>query len=316
MKVLYSKYNSERAKEFQTKTLIYEIDGQRFVKKEALVDEAIPHIKKMKENYHTLKSSIISDNIKLAEIISEDDRSIIFEYIDGVSLEELFYQALENNEEVDKIIDEYKVFLKTGFKTKLFNIDDAQEYENFFGNIDKIQLIGTLSFNGASNIDLIFSNIIYKGGDIYLIDYEWVINNCPIEYVEFRAIGNLLHNYKHKVIGTKFMDRYLNDKNIYKQMSEYFYNNYVCKNGFHSIKLFYACSKETVYDLINKKNEQFNLLQQKLIIEENQNQNQNKEIEDKNKEIEDKNKEINDLLQFADSMRIKKRIKKLFGLYK
>ena len=50
MKVLYVKNGNERSKEFQLKTVIYEENGQKFVKKQALCNEAIPHLKKMKVN--------------------------------------------------------------------------------------------------------------------------------------------------------------------------------------------------------------------------------------------------------------------------
>ena len=183
MKILYVKNNSERAKEFQLKTVIYEEGGQKFVKKESLRDEAIPHLKKMKESYEKLTASIVDPKIKLAKIIDESQNSLTFEFIDGISLERKFNNALKSGEaESNKIIDEYIELLSRGFKTTIFNSSTMvnDEYKKLFGDLDYSELDGKLCFDGISNIDLIFSNIIYKGSEVYLIDYEWIFNlNIP-----------------------------------------------------------------------------------------------------------------------------------------
>ena len=75
MKILYVKNNSERAKEFQLKTIIYEEDGKKYVKKESLPAEATPHLKRMKESYEKLSKSTLNPNIEFAKIIDEDENS-------------------------------------------------------------------------------------------------------------------------------------------------------------------------------------------------------------------------------------------------
>jgi len=98
MKILYVKNNSERAKELQLKTIIYEENGQKYVKKQASTKEAIPHLKKMKKSYERLSDAIINPKIKLAEIIDESEESLTFEFISGVSLEKKFYDAIKVGE--------------------------------------------------------------------------------------------------------------------------------------------------------------------------------------------------------------------------
>jgi len=87
MKILYVKINSERAKKFQLKTIIYETNGQKFVKKQAMHPDAIAHLKKMKQSYVNLTKSITNKQLKLAKIIDEDHDSLTFEFIEGISLE-------------------------------------------------------------------------------------------------------------------------------------------------------------------------------------------------------------------------------------
>ena len=187
MKILYVKNNSERAKEFQLKTVIFELNGQKFVKKQALCSEAIPHLKKMKESFEKLTASIINQKIKLAKIVDESEDSLTFEFIDGISLEKKFNETQNKN----IIIDEYLTLVRSGFKTTSFDSTSmvTDTFINVFGNQDYSELDGELCFSGIANIDLIFSNIILKDDSIYLIDYEWVFNiNVPIEYVVFRAL--------------------------------------------------------------------------------------------------------------------------------
>lgn len=195
MKVVYVKSNSERAKKFQLRTIVYEIDGQKYVKKQAICKEAIPHLKKMKRSYHNLKSSIINENIKLAEIIDESEDSLTFEFIDGVSLESKFNSAIKlGDDEVLNLVDEYINLLATGFKTTIFDSSKMlnEDYKEIFGDIDYGEFDGELCYDSVSNLDLISSNIIYKDENIYIIDYEWIYDiSVPLNLLNFRSIENM-----------------------------------------------------------------------------------------------------------------------------
>lgn len=192
MKILYVKNNSERAKEFQLKTIIYEDNGQKYVKKEALTKEALPHLKRMKENYEKLTNSIINPKIKLAKIIDESENSLTFEFIEGVSLENKLHEALKSGEDqVREVIGDYITLISNGFRTTQFNhkmmISDT--YQTLFGKIDFSKMDDALCFENISNFDLIFSNIIFKEDNVYLIDYEWIYETpLPIAYIIYRTI--------------------------------------------------------------------------------------------------------------------------------
>ena len=275
MKILYVKNNSERAKEFQLKTIIYEENGEKFVKKEALCEEAIPHLKKMKGSYEKLTASIVNPNIKLAKIIDEGADSLTFEFIDGVSLEKRFNDALKLGDNASNdIIDEYMKLLKTGFKTTVFDcsamVDDV--YQQTFGNLDYSKLNDELCFDNIANIDLIFSNIIFKDTDIYLIDYEWVYElNIPIDYIAFRSLQN--------------------PNNLLKQMEKTFIDEVVVnKNGFYKIQTNYS-------------NPRFNIVHQ--IQEKDQ------QIQEKDQQIQEKEQQIQHLHDVIQFMRLTNRFKRI-----
>ncbi len=193
MKILYIKNSSERAKKFQLQTLIYEENGQKFVKKRALTPEAIPHLHAMKSHYAKLTESIIDPRIKLARILSQDERSLTFEFIEGESFQARF-DAIANQDDknITELVETYLRILKNGFRTTRFQSTTmaTEAHKELFGDIDYSIFEGEICFEGISNIDLIFSNIIFQGEDIYLIDYEWVFElNLPIVFALFRALA-------------------------------------------------------------------------------------------------------------------------------
>lgn len=248
MKVLYVKNNSDRVKEYQLKTIIFEENGKRFVKKQALCDEAIPHLKKMKENYHALCDSIVNPKIKLAKIINESKNSLTFEYIEGTSLEKKFNDAIKSDHSlVKKTIDDYRIMLEESFKTThaIENnlMDDVSK--NILNNVEFTQPDNFTYFKNISNIDLIFSNIIYKDNEIYLIDYEWVFAlSLPIDYSLYRAFRA---TNSHKEIN---IHQYFNDRElmIFEKLEKNFFDDkVVAENSFFKFKDNYNQNKVNAY---------------------------------------------------------------------
>ncbi len=241
MKILYVKNNSERAKKFQLKTIIFEEDGKKFVRKQTLSDEALPHLKKMKDSYRKLTAAIINPKIKLAKIVSESDDGLTFEFIDGISLEKKYHDALKFGENESRIvINEYMDLLATGFKTTLFKSSSmvTDEYKRIFGNHDYSEFDDKICFDGISNIDLIFSNIIFKDDHVYLIDYEWVFElNLPIDYAAFRTLP-------------------INDK-LHEKMENNFRDEIVVnKTGFFKIQHNYLNNRLNILQLLHEKDQQ------------------------------------------------------------
>jgi len=248
MKILYVKNNSDRVKQYQLKTIIFEENGKKFVKKQALCHEAISHLKKMKENYRTLTDSIINPKIKLAKIIDESENSLTFEFIEGISLEKKFNDAMKSNNSLAKeIIDNYLIMLRNSFKTihSIENNPIDSKYRNILHNINFNQSDNFTYFKDISNIDLIFSNIIYKDDEIYLIDYEWVFSlNLPIHYALYRAFRA---TNSHKDIN---MGQYLSkhELSLFETLENNFFDNeVVAEKSFFKIKNNYNQNRVNAY---------------------------------------------------------------------
>ena len=226
MKILYVKCNSERAKKFQIKTIVFEDDNQKFVKKEALTSEALVHLKKMKKNYTKLSNSILNDSVKLAKIVDEDNNSLTFEFIEGESLQSR-YKKLQSEEDLKFFVNEYSEIIRSSFKTTLFQSTSmvTPEMIETFGELDYSKLDGELCFDGISNIDLIFSNMIYKDETLYIIDYEWCFDfNIPVAFSRFRVFqqNNLLHFCtKNEEFFAAMEKTFINDSIIYQSFGTY-----------------------------------------------------------------------------------------------
>lgn len=210
MKILYVKSGSEREKKYQLQTIVFEKNGKKFVKKKALCEEAIPHLMQMKENYNTLTASIIDPNIHLAKIIKTESDSLVFEFIDGISMEQKILDAIRSGDQkrIDKEVESYIELLKTGFKTHNSTAQSSAtpDGKQIFEDLDFTKLGDTLCFDQVSNIDLIFSNIIYHDSAVYIIDYEWVLEgSAPINYALFRAFRSLYDTNRLQV------DKYFTD---------------------------------------------------------------------------------------------------------
>ncbi|MBA1419392.1 MAG: glycosyltransferase [Epsilonproteobacteria bacterium] len=327
MKILYIKNNSERTKEFQLKTIVYEENGQKYVKKQAIHDASIPHLKRMKENYNRLASSIVDPRIKLAKIIDETENSLTFEFINGVSLEKKYNAAKKLNNHTDnEVISAYIEVLKTGFKTCTFDSKTmvTDTYKTLFSNLDFSDLDGEACFEGISNIDLIFSNIIYKDESIYLIDYEWIYDiNLPVKYILYRP----LHMMQQE--GETLLETYDVNAPIYAKMERNFVDTYVMKNSFYFQRDNYMHKRVNLIEHVHKQeahivNQKLVMLTKDSIIRDknrhikNLSKTHEKIIYDKDVHIQNQENRINELQQhlqdaaeLLESMRLKNRFKRL-----
>ena len=327
MKIHYVKINSERARRFQLKTIIYEENGQKYVKKQAMNPDAIPHLKKMKENYTKLTDSIINNKIKLAKIIAEESDSLTFEFIDGTSLEKQYNLAKkQNQEEADTLIHSYKELLQTGFKTKTFDASTMvdETFKALLGNFDYSRFDGQLCFDSISNIDLIFSNIIFKDDEIYLIDYEWVYDlNIPIDFSAFRALheDDDLHweMEKHfvfqEVVGEygflKLANNYANKRLTLDEQEKYIQDLYT---AIDAKETHIKTQESTITNIQLLVESKASIIDDKNVHIENQEEdigNLTKHINNLDEHIHNQENLILELYGIVDSMRLKNRLKRL-----
>ena len=230
MKVLYIKNNSERNRRFQLRTTVYKENNSKYVSKEAITKEATNHIENMYNSYELLQQSIIEPKLKVVPTTKIDDKKLLFEFIDGESLESRIKRA--NEQELKELIYEFKTLIESGFKTTTFNHKTmvTKEFKEMFGDYDYSELDGLVCYDKVSNLDYIFSNLIYKDENIYLIDYEWTFKlNIPIDFVIYRVAiqsGNLKNNL---IEGIK-------NNSLFHKMERNFIDNYVMKDSFYKYR--------------------------------------------------------------------------------
>ena len=317
MKILYVKNNSERAKEFQLKTIIYEENGQKYVKKQALNSEAIPHLKKMKESYEKITDTIVNPKVKLAKIIDEDENSLTFEYIEGISFEKKLQRAiLLAEEEAREVINEYSIFVQTAFKATIFDSASmlTKTHKTLFGELDLSKLDGERCFEDTSNLDLILSNIIMQDENIYLIDYEWAYSiNLPVSYIVHRTIMT------EPAIPQGIKDEFSFNVLTYLKMERYFVDKYVMQDGFYFYRKNYIKVNYSIMHHLQEKDSYISRLSARIHELDNQVQQTGDDlyyarsiVEERDQQLQEKAVQMQEL---TDTLRpgnyIKKVIKKL-----
>ena len=198
MNILSVRYSVNRNKQFQIKTVIFEAEGTKMVKKEPYTPESAKHIKNMYKNYELLNKGIFKINEpKLVE------SSILFPYEEGNSFDEVLLKAVKERD-------------KNTFKNLIFLYKDLLEKDGvvpFYLTEDFIEIFGEneLLFGRKSlevaNVDLNFDNIfIKKENDFSIIDYEWVFEfPVPVDFILYRSI--LVFVTKHLSHLENFIDK-------------------------------------------------------------------------------------------------------------
>ncbi|SFV52974.1 hypothetical protein MNB_SV-6-5 [hydrothermal vent metagenome] len=268
MNILYVKSNSERDKRYQIQTIVYEEDGERFVKKKALCREANRHISNMRESYYKLSDSIVDTNISLAKIVKEESDALTFEFVDGISMESKILRSIKDGT-LSTAVDEYMKLISNGFETIKTAPDGITAYDGkrIFGNIDFAPIGSTLCFKSISNIDLIFSNIIYRDGVAHIIDYEWVFDgSVPLKYSLYRAFRSL-HEIEQIDMGSYFSR---DELAIYETMERRFiYFEVTNGNSFYQYRDRYEKYRPNLYELKSTQESDILKLSEKVATLEN-----------------------------------------------
>lgn len=206
MQMLYTRYNRNRRPEFQTETEIFAEDGRKLVAKRALTGRAEAHIAAICARHEFVGKNIISENLKLPEIIRVEESSVILEYVEGMTLDALMFEAVLNRDKplFFSFLDEYRRILTGCFKV----VDsfapcvgksgvDSEFCESLYDGVDIEVVRSEKTFFQCAVMDAVFDNIIVKDRDFYLIDNEWVFHSIvPVSFVAFRSL-TAFYSHKH-----------------------------------------------------------------------------------------------------------------------
>lgn len=182
----YVKYNTYRKNEFNLRTIIESVEGEKRVRKISNNSECNPFIKRIFNNYELLKSNYCDLNICNAYL--ESTSEISFDFLEGFTLTDILINFVnENNKNAFiELLNKFKSIILDNGKIKILKADNiTEDFKHIFGDY-----IGEFPFNHMpiTNIDMYFDNIIYNDNIFYLIDYEWVFDfPIPVKYVLFRS---------------------------------------------------------------------------------------------------------------------------------
>jgi len=182
-KIIFAKYNRERKEKFRISTKIIQQERGRKVVKQALNDNAIEHIFKIKENEKLLSNSIQSVKFVCGEMVGN---SYQLDFIEGMDIDSYLYQWRNEKErlieEIKKVLSKYYFF----DNNELIDFEITDEFKKVFGNLYPINCKSLK----VTNVDMIFSNIkILNDNQVYCFDNEWVFDfPIPHDFILWRTL--------------------------------------------------------------------------------------------------------------------------------
>ncbi len=190
--VLYAKYSNGRAPRFAIQTRIAQAGDGKFLYKTAEYPEGEAHIRHMAKAKEALERQWGGNGPCLVNQCRLEGDRILFEYLEGVTLEEKLDGLLAHGrleEAADGIKRAVRAILDDG--TEEFRVTD--EFREVFGDVS---LPWRLKAPKAADIDLVFSNILIGAdGRRHVLDYEWTfLFPVPAEYVAYRALHYYLES--------------------------------------------------------------------------------------------------------------------------
>lgn len=190
----FAHYRKACKKEYQTRTILNNLDGKRKICKEYLheVSREYDILFGMAKWYRILQEEY-KNVCYLPLQINEEGTAIQYDFIDGISLEEELGQYVYD---IDKLIKKFRAIIKKYYKYEEGREIDfvvTDKYREIFGNnyiqTEEKSLIVT-------NIDMILQNLIKERGKVYCIDYEWCFDfPIPNEFLLYRTISSFYRKY-------------------------------------------------------------------------------------------------------------------------
>lgn len=183
--VKYAKYSNDRAPEYAIRTEICEEEGKRIVRKKAMTAEAAEHVQNMETAFVDLNERFEGGRMNINRCaLEEGGKSAVFEYIQGVTLEEILDDYLEKDdmEGFHALFDEYME--RISYREDM----PVADYDLIFANI-LIELQEEPAPEETEHNKNPFSVERVKNSDWTIIDYEWTFGKpMTAKEIAFRAI--------------------------------------------------------------------------------------------------------------------------------
>jgi len=204
------RYSVNRKKEYQIKTIIYEINGEKYVKKAPYTSYAVNHVLNIARNYKMYQNSIFT-LVKPAV----NGNEVIFPFVEGESFDALILDNINRNN-LEEFVGNLKWFIWLLDKETQIDFKITPKFEEVFGSGYRFEQFKSLLF---SNIDSTFDNMILNDNEVTMIDYEWVFDfPIPKEFIIYRSINGFISKYELPNEFKKKIDELLYDLGITKEL--------------------------------------------------------------------------------------------------
>lgn len=197
-RTIYSKYSNERAKRFGIRTdIVTDESGEKKVYKYALNEAAEDHIRHIAHVYPHLARAYAHSPVAFctAELVAGERCAVKSPFAEGASLQNLLEQAAgaHDGERIEALLREYVHRVMTYGGDEPFAVT-PEFTEVFSGCAPDYEVLEGMSCAAASDIDMIFSNILTEEEKTdaeavwNVIDYEWTfLFPIPKLFLIYRA---------------------------------------------------------------------------------------------------------------------------------
>ncbi len=193
----YAKYSNDRASEYAIRTEISIEDTNKTVRKYALSEEAAEHIKNMEVAYIDLTRRFEGGQLEVNKCaINESGTGIEFEFVEGITLEEILDACLEHGQ-TDKFHSLFQEYLQ---RISYHEEQPVADYDLIFSNIMISPKLSEERKEMMTADHLTLEEII--GGRWTIIDYEWTFGRAmSAKEIAFRAVYcYILENEKRSIL--------------------------------------------------------------------------------------------------------------------
>lgn len=206
--VVYAKYSNGRAPKFAIQTHITnrKAEGRQIYKK-AEYGEGNAHISKIAEAAKGLGALWQEKGIFHVNQCRLEGNKVFFEYLEGVTLEEVLDGLLEQKklgqamEHIQKAVDS----IAHAAPTEEFQV--TEEFRQVFGDVELPAKVPAVKI---ADIDMIFSNLLMDGEENYhVLDYEWTFFfPVPVGFIVYRALHYYLEGASSRGTLGEYVEEY------------------------------------------------------------------------------------------------------------
>ena len=191
-KVVFSKYNRTRKKEYRICTSIIETEDGRLVEKRPLGKEAEAHVRSLVEK--SQKVAGLFHNVQVLQPQMKGNTAV-YKYLNGQTVDE----------QLAGYIRQPEILIETMKKKNAFLFDCPGE------------LIC------PANIDMLYDNIMCADGIYYVMDCEWVVDEpLPVQFLEYRSVYYFYVKYRKQLSAYWTEEAFLTEAGIpEKKLQEY-----------------------------------------------------------------------------------------------